>query len=147
MLRFKTLSITLKTLFAVLFLLFAAIANLSAQKTELASSASLEQCRNGSAASPAGCTAVGGATGWVTGNAGSSNSHWAETQFIAIECCFPAFPTARTRLPLVMTFSKTESMLSITLVRTMQQRLRQIRASGSAAAAARRRAPLRFQLS
>ncbi|MBX3300235.1 MAG: carboxypeptidase regulatory-like domain-containing protein [Acidobacteria bacterium] len=46
-------------------------------------SANINQCRNGSSSSPTGCVTVGGATGWVTGNAGSSNSHWAENQFLA----------------------------------------------------------------
>jgi hypothetical protein len=39
----------------------------------------IQGCRNGAAASPQQC--VDG--NWVNGNAGQSNSHWAETQFVA----------------------------------------------------------------
>lgn len=62
------------------------------EKPEFAASASLEQCRNGAATSPVGCVAPGGATGWVSGNAGSSNSHWAETQFIAYRMLMSGLP-------------------------------------------------------
>ena len=47
-------------------------------------SASLEQCRNGATASPVDCTG----SAWVTGNAGSSNSHWEEKQFISYRMLF-----------------------------------------------------------
>ena len=43
---------------------------------------SLEQCRNGSAASPNDCPNGGGGTGWVSGNAGASNAHFSEGQSI-----------------------------------------------------------------
>ncbi|MGH9923467.1 MAG: hypothetical protein ACRD38_12015, partial [Nitrososphaerales archaeon] len=48
-------------------------------------SGSLEQCRNGSAhVGPTGtaCADVAGPEGWVTGNAGSSNAHYAESESI-----------------------------------------------------------------
>src|SRR5580765_7595279 len=53
-------------------LFFIATQGISAQ------SVNLDQCKNGPAASPVQCT--GGA--WANGNAGTSNSHWAETQYI-----------------------------------------------------------------
>ena len=44
----------------------------------------LDQCRNGTTATPAQCTGNGtGNTGWANGNAGSSNSHWREGDYIA----------------------------------------------------------------
>jgi len=61
--------------------------NQIAQATQ-ASAASLEQCRNGTASSPVQCTNLGGNVGWVTGNAGSSNSHWAESQYLAYRMLF-----------------------------------------------------------
>ncbi len=62
--------------------------SIDAQKLLLAASASLEQCRNGDTGAPVGCVSPGGATGWVTGNAGFSNSHWAENQFLAYRMLF-----------------------------------------------------------
>jgi hypothetical protein len=55
--------------------------SISAQKAPDAplAAADLDQCRNGAIGSEVPCT--GGA--WVNGNAGSSNSHWAENQFLA----------------------------------------------------------------
>jgi hypothetical protein len=52
-------------------------------------SATIEQCRNGSAPAPGPqCVELGGALGWVTGNAGSSNSHWNERDFISYRMLF-----------------------------------------------------------
>ena len=45
--------------------------------------ADLDQCRNGSAASPNDCKDFGGNTGWVNGNAGASNAHYAEGESIS----------------------------------------------------------------
>lgn len=58
----------------------------SAQKVPEAPTAAvdLDQCRNGTAASPVACTG----SAWVNGNAGSSNSHWAENQFLAYRMKF-----------------------------------------------------------
>lgn len=39
---------------------------------------SLEQCRNGAAATPNNCEALGGSSGWVNGNAGAANAHFVE---------------------------------------------------------------------
>lgn len=47
-------------------------------------SATLEQCRNGATGSPEQCTG----NRWTTGNAGSSNSHWEERQFISYRMLF-----------------------------------------------------------
>jgi Prealbumin-like fold domain len=40
--------------------------------------ASLEQCRNGDAANPNNCLALGGGTGWGTGNVGAQQGHLVE---------------------------------------------------------------------
>lgn len=57
-----------------------------------ASAATPEQCRNGAAASPSGCFVVGGNSGWVGGNAGQSNAHWAETQFVSYRMLLTGLP-------------------------------------------------------
>src|SRR5437773_7318100 len=64
--------------------LFLMVAIVPAQKVPSANPAgSLEQCRNGRADSPNDCSdAAGGGQGWVTGNAGASDSHWAENDFL-----------------------------------------------------------------
>ncbi len=61
-------------------------------------SATLEQCRNGTVPTVprSGCQVVGGNVGWVTGNAGSSNSNWAETQYLAYRMLFGNLPTGNT---------------------------------------------------
>src|SRR6185369_8352952 len=53
-------------------------------------SANLEQCRNGGpgAVNRVPCDDAGGATGWVTGNAGKSDSHWAETESLPYRMLF-----------------------------------------------------------
>ena len=69
-------------------LLFVAAVPAEAQKGEANDSASLEQCRNGADDPGVGCVAIGGNTGWVTGNAGFQNSHWAEDQFLTYRMLF-----------------------------------------------------------
>lgn len=70
----------------------------SAQKFEapLANpSADIDQCRNGTLASPNPCVdSGGGSSGWVNGNAGAQNSHWAEDQFIAYRARFSDLSTS-----------------------------------------------------
>ncbi len=53
-------------------------------------SATLQQCRNAAAPAPGPqCLDFGGGgDGWVTGNAGASNSHWEERQFISYRMIF-----------------------------------------------------------
>jgi len=62
--------------------LFMLVASATAQKSEIPQSPqvsnTIEQCRNGALASPQVCT--GG--NWQNGNAGSSNSHYKETDFL-----------------------------------------------------------------
>ena len=67
--------------------------NQIAQATQ-AAAASLEQCRNGAEGSPVGCVAIGGNEGWVTGNAGAANSHWAETQYLPYRMLFSGLSTS-----------------------------------------------------
>lgn len=59
---------------------------------DLAASASLEQCRNGAPSDdltgPQCVDTGGGDAGWVGGNAGASNAHWAEGQYIAYRMLF-----------------------------------------------------------
>jgi len=57
-------------------------ASISAQTTKdapTAGGATVEQCRNGAPASPVQC--INGQ--WQTGNAGKTNSHWAETDYLS----------------------------------------------------------------
>ena len=54
--------------------------------------ANLDQCRNGSAASPNDCKDFGGNTGWVNGNVGASQAHMLEgysTPFRAVMTNLP----------------------------------------------------------
>lgn len=52
-------------------------------------SATLQQCRNGAtAAAGPQCIDGAGGEGWVPGNAGNSNSHWEERQFISYRMLF-----------------------------------------------------------
>src|SRR5689334_4020059 len=53
-------------------------APISAQNSP-AAGATVEQCRNGAPGSPVQC--INGQ--WQTGNAGKTNSHWAETNFLS----------------------------------------------------------------
>jgi hypothetical protein len=59
-------------------------------------SATLEQCRNGAQGSHVGCIADGGATGWVSGNAGQSNSSWIEGDSIVYRMKFDNLATGGT---------------------------------------------------
>ncbi|MCX7602680.1 MAG: hypothetical protein N2036_01250, partial [Bryobacteraceae bacterium] len=43
-----------------------------------AGAANLDQCRNGNATSPNNCVDLGGGSGWVNGNVGSQQGHYAE---------------------------------------------------------------------
>jgi hypothetical protein len=58
-------------------------------------SATLEQCRNGgpTIADRVPCDDAGGATGWVTGNAGKSDSHWSETESLPYRMLFGGLST------------------------------------------------------
>ena len=74
----------------VMTFLVAGFATISFGQKDLAESATLEQCRNGSTPTNprSGCQVVGGSVGWVTGNAGASNSNWAETHYLAYRMLF-----------------------------------------------------------
>jgi hypothetical protein len=50
----------------------------AAVTTTKAGAADLDQCRNGSSSSPNNCVDLGGGTGWVNGNVGSQQGHFAE---------------------------------------------------------------------
>jgi hypothetical protein len=56
------------------------------------SAATLEQCRNGAAATPNNCLALGGNVGWVNGNAGNSNSHYIEGYSIPYRTIMTSLP-------------------------------------------------------
>ncbi len=59
--------------------------------------ANLDQCRNGSVASPSNCVDSGsGSTGWVNGNAGDSDSHYAEGYSIPYRTVMTNLPTGTT---------------------------------------------------
>jgi hypothetical protein len=63
-------------LFVVLMLAAFGLLSIGAQKAA-AQAANLDQCRNGTAASPQNCDEHGGG-GWFNGNVGAQNSHYAE---------------------------------------------------------------------
>ena len=61
----------------------------------LSNGADLDQCRNGSHPNPAKCEDSGGGdSGWVNGNAGENNAHWAENQFLAYRMKFGGLSNA-----------------------------------------------------
>ena len=82
------------SIFGMLVCIFAAALSASAQTKTGAlllpnPSASLGQCRNGSAGESIQCVELtGGSRGWVNGNAGAENSQWAEDEFIAYRMVF-----------------------------------------------------------
>jgi hypothetical protein len=57
---------------------------------------SLEQCRNGSAASPNDCEALGSGTGWVSGNVGASQGHLLEGYSIPYRAVMTNLPLGTT---------------------------------------------------
>jgi hypothetical protein len=59
-------------------------------------SVSLEQCRNGSAASPNDCPAPGGGSGWVSGNVGASQGHLLEGYSIPYRAVMTDLPLNQT---------------------------------------------------
>ena len=52
----------------------------------------IEQCRNGTAATPNDCLALGGNVGWFNGNAGANNSHYIEGESIAYRSVMKDMP-------------------------------------------------------
>jgi hypothetical protein len=71
----KSFTARVAAVVAGLFLLTA----MAAAQSSPTANATVEQCRNGAPASPQQC--INGA--WQTGNAGKTNSHWAETNFLS----------------------------------------------------------------
>jgi prealbumin domain-containing protein len=64
---------------------------------------SIEQCRNGSAASPNPCPAPGGGgSGWVSGNVGASQAHLLEGYSIPYRAVLTNLPTNGTVITLVL---------------------------------------------
>ena len=84
---FKSTAACVVILAAILFLNASTI---SAQTVLAAASANLDQCRNGGVGQLVQqCIGDGaGASGWVNGNAGPENAHWAENQFITYRMRF-----------------------------------------------------------
>ena len=68
------------SLLAVLVLVFSLIGGAQlARAAAAAASGNLDQCRNGTLASPADCVDSGaGSSGWVNGNANGNQAHWTE---------------------------------------------------------------------
>ena len=86
-------ALPLRLMAVACLLLLAAAVPVEAQKNskivaEANEAATLEQCRNGDTTPGVGCVEIGGATGWVSGNAGFQNSHWAEDQFLPYRMLF-----------------------------------------------------------
>lgn len=87
----KQLAKRLSSALLALFLLSAQFITplLFVQKAYAANAAAdLDQCRNGTLASPAQCIDSGGSVGWVNGNAGASDSHWREGDSLAYRMRF-----------------------------------------------------------
>src|SRR5690606_9898203 len=61
-------------------------------KSNFASDASLEQCRNGADGS-FGCAGSTANEGWTNGNAGNSNSDWYEDDFLPYRMLFSGLET------------------------------------------------------
>src|SRR5262245_39497789 len=62
------------------------------QPAYAAPTADLDQCRNGSAGSPNNCVDLGGGTGWVNGNVGSSGAHLLESYSIPYRVVMTELP-------------------------------------------------------
>jgi len=62
---------------------------------------SLEQCRNGAASTPNDCLALGGSSGWVSGNVGAQQGHLAEGYSIPYRAILTDLPAA-TEVTLVL---------------------------------------------
>jgi len=82
------------TLACVTFLAVGALAQ-STDAPTANPSASLEQCRNGGTAPGVDCTG----SAWVTGNAGASNSHWQEQDFLPYRMLFDNLVTGADAAP------------------------------------------------
>lgn len=63
-----------------------------AQKSELAASATIEQCRNGSVSSPVSCGNASNPLGWVTGSSSNPQAHWNETEYVPYRVLFSGLP-------------------------------------------------------
>ena len=63
-----------------------------AQTTDGNPAATLEQCRNGSVASPAPCGNVASPLGWVAGNSANPQAHWNETEYVPYRLLFSDLP-------------------------------------------------------
>jgi hypothetical protein len=91
-------ALPLRLLAVACLLMFVAVVPTEAQKNrkitaEANEAGTLEQCRNGSTSPGEGCDEIGGNTGWVSGNAGFQNSHWAEDQFLPYRILFSNLST------------------------------------------------------
>ncbi len=71
-------------------------------------SGDLQQCRNGSATSPNNCLDLGSGQGWVSGNAGGSNSHYVEGFSIPYREILTNLPTG-TSITLTLGYDITHS--------------------------------------
>ncbi|HET6745458.1 MAG TPA: hypothetical protein VFH90_06365 [Candidatus Limnocylindria bacterium] len=69
---------------------------------------SLEQCRNGSAASPNDCEDLGGSAGWVNGNVGASQGHLLEGYSIPYRALMNNLP-ANTNITVTLGYDITHS--------------------------------------
>lgn len=64
--------------------------------------ANLDQCRNGSASSPADCLDLGGSLGWVNGNANATQAHYVEGYSIPYRVVMTDLPTDGTPVTLTL---------------------------------------------
>jgi hypothetical protein len=94
----------------------------TASFTDAPAAANLDQCRNGSAASPNDCKDFGGNTGWVNGNVGASQAHMLEGYSTAFRSVMTNLPT-NTRITLVIGYDIRNSGANAYDFLTQYQRL------------------------
>jgi uncharacterized repeat protein (TIGR01451 family) len=85
-------------------------AALLAAPASAASSYNLDQCRNGTFASPKQCTGDGtGSFGWVNGNAGATQAHWREGEYIAYRARLAGLTTGSNNHSIHMQWDTTQN--------------------------------------
>jgi len=96
------------SILALVITLIAMSITVSAQKVALATY-DLDQCRNGLIDAPVDCAL----DAWVNGNAGASNSHWAESQFVPYRVKLSGLVPGPTVHSIVISFDRLTSDMAV----------------------------------
>ncbi len=88
----RILGVVFPILLITLFWLPAAGQSDRELKEQLAASASIEQCRNGTQATPRPCGNTSNPFGWVSGSSGNPQAYWNETEYIPYRVLFSGLP-------------------------------------------------------